>query len=53
LKQKLPNLKATAAVAREPEPIEVAAQAEEEKSSKKQGKKSARKGAVGKKKSKV
>ncbi len=53
LKQKLPNPKAAAAVAREPEPIEIAAQAEEEKSSKKQGKKSARKGAVDKKKSKV
>src|SRR6202034_1641840 len=53
LKQKLPDLKATGAAAREPERIEIAAQAEEEKSSKKQGKKSARKGAVDKKKSKV
>src|ERR1700728_2098445 len=48
LKQKLPDLKATGAAAREPERIEIAAQAEEEKSSKKQGKKSARKGAVDK-----
>jgi bifunctional non-homologous end joining protein LigD len=53
LKQKLPNLKATAAMAHKPEPIEIAAQAEEEKSSKKQGKKSAGEGAVGKKKGKV
>src|ERR1700733_13652197 len=43
LKQKLPDLKATGAAAREPERIEIAAQAEEEKSSKKQGKKSAKK----------
>src|SRR5580698_2083478 len=53
LKQRLPDLKGVASSAREPERIEIAAQAEEEKSSKKQGKKSARKGAVGKKKSKV
>ena len=53
LKQKLPNLKATASVAHEPEPIEIAAQAEEENSSKKPGKKIARKVAAGKKKSKV
>ena len=53
LKQELPNPKAAAAATHEPEPIEIAAQAEEQKSSKKQGKKSARKGAVGKKKRKV